>query len=479
MRAAALGLAGLLVLTACSSAPTTPGPAADPAKHLAAAVTADGLYGHLEKLADIANANQGNRADGSAGHDASVDYVSGVLRDKGFDVQTPQFERLAQTQPGRPTLAAGGRSFAVDQASLLVPTAPGGLSAETLRPQREAGCSARDYGTVDVRGAIAVVDDTGCSVVDKQNAAIGKGAVGVLVVSDPDANGSPRGLFPPGFYRQLPSPVGVIGNDADAALRRTSAPVRLTLDAKYAMATSRNVVAQTKTGDPHNVVVAGAHLDSVPGSPGLNDDGSGVAAVLETAVQLGGSPSVTNAVRFAFWGAEESGLDGSTKYVTGLDRAGLDDIALYLNFDVIGSTNAGYFTYDGDQSGQANPEVPAASVPPGSAGLERTLAGYLNLAGVRPADQPLGRSSDYSPFLRAGIPIGGLTTGTSTRKSAVQERLWGGKAGTPFDPNYHTRRDGIDNVDRATLSITGPAVAFAVGTYAQSTEGVNGVPARG
>ena len=482
MRAAvlkrAMPLACLLMVAACSSAPQAPGPAADPARELAGKVTADGMYGHLAKLADIAVANKGSRADGTPGYDASVDYVAGVLRDKGFDVQTPQFERLALAQPGKPTLIAAGRSFAVDQASLLKTTAPGGLTAVTLRPRRPAGCSAADYGTVDVRGAIAIVDDKGCSVVDKQNTAVGKGAVGVLVVSDPGSNGSPAGLFTPGYFQQLTSPVGVIGKDADAQLRRTSAPVRLTLDAKSTMVTSRNVLAQTKTGDTHHVVVAGAHLDAVPGSPGLNDNGTGIAAVLETAVQLGSSPAITNAVRFAFWGAEETGLTGSTKYVAGLDRAGLDDIALYLNFDVLGSINPGYFTYDGDQSGQPNPEVPAASVPSGSAGIERTLAGYLNLAGVRPADQPLGRASDYSPFLRAGIPIGGLTTGTSPRKSAAQERIWGGKAGAPFDPSYHTPRDTIDNVDRAALSITGPAVAFAVGTYAQSTAGPNGVPSR-
>jgi Zn-dependent M28 family amino/carboxypeptidase len=227
------------------------------------------------------------------------------------------------------------------------------------------------------------------------------------------------------------------------------------------------------------VVVAGAHLDAATSSPGLNDDGTGVAAVLETAVQLGSSPTVTNAVRFVFWGAQQAGLQGSTKYVASQGRGGLDDIALYLDFDLLGSTNAGYFTYDGDQSGQPNPDVPAAKVPVGSAGIERTLAGYLNLAGVRPADMPLGLASDYSAFLRAGVPIGGITTGSSGRKTATQARLWGGAAGTPFDPNYLGPGDTIANVDRATLSITGPAVAFAVGTYAQSTEGPNGVPSRG
>lgn len=478
--AGSLALACLLLVAACSSAPApTPAPATDPARELSSKVTADGMYGHLEKLADIATAHGESRADGTPGFDASVDYVAGVLRDKGFDVQTSEFERLSMSSPGKPMLVAGGRSFPVDQASLLVTTAPGGLSAVSLRPQRPSGCGAADYGSLNVRGAIAVVDDKGCSVVDKQNVAVAKGAVGVLVVSDPGSNGSPAGLFTPGYYQKLTSPVAVIDPAADAQLRRTSAPVRLTLDAKSAVVKSGNVVAQTKTGDPHNVIVAGAHLDSVDGSPGLNDDGTGVSAVLETAVQLGGSPSITNAVRFAFWGSEAEGLQGSTKYVAGLDRSALDDIALYLNFDLLGSTNAGFFTYDGDQSGQPNPDLPAASVPAGSAGIERTLAGYLNLAGVRPADQPLGRASDYSPFLGAGIPIGGITTGAAQRKTATQARLWGGRAGVPFDPKYHARGDSIVNVDRGTLSITGPAVAFAVGTYAHSTLGPNGVPARG
>jgi Zn-dependent M28 family amino/carboxypeptidase len=270
----------------------------------------------------------------------------------------------------------------------------------------------------------------------------------------------------------------VIDGAADAQLRRTSSPVRLTLDARSAMVKSRNVVAQTKTGDDRHVIVAGAHLDSGPNSPGLNDDGTAVAAVLETAVQLGSSPSTANAVRFTFWGAEATGAQGSARYVAGLDRAGLEDIALYLDFDALGSTNAGFFTYDGDQSGQPNPDVPAASVPPGSAGIERTLAGYLNLAGVRPADLPLGRASDYSAFMGAGIPIGGVTTGGSQRKSPTQARLWGGRAGMPFDPNYGRPGDTIANVDRATLALTGPAVAFAVGTYANSTQGPNGIPPR-
>ena len=127
---------------------------------------------------------------------------------------------------------------------------------------------------------------------------------------------------------------------------------------------------------------------------------------------------------------------------------------------------------------QANPAVDGDTVPIGSAGIERTLAGYLNLAGIRPADMPLGKATDYSAFLDAGIPIGGMTTGAAQRKTELQARLWGGTAGVAFDRNYHLPGDTVDNVNRDALAVTGPGVAFAVGTYAQSIQGVNGVPTR-
>ena len=464
----------VMALVSCSSTDSAP-PPPDLPRDVAGKVTADGMYTHLRKLQEIADANKGNRAEGTPGFDASVDYVAQILKDKGFDVQTPEFERLDRTQGGNPTLTVSGRGYRVDQASLLVTTPPGGLNAITLRPQKAPGCTAADYGTVSVKGAIAVVDDTGCSVGDKQNAAVAKGAVGLLVVSAPGSAGSPAGLFTSGYYQQLTVPVGVIDRGADAALRRTNAPVRLVLNSKPVMVKTRNVVAQTKTGDTKNIVLAGADLDSTPRSPGINNNGSAVAALLETAAALGGGPQITNAVRFVFWGSE---AEGSTKYVRGLARDELDDIALYLSCDALASPNAGYFTNDGDQSGQPNPEIPLKAVPAGSAGVERTLAGYLNLGGVRPADMPLSRTADYAPFLAAGIPIGGLTTGWSQRKTEVQERLWGGQAGVAFDPNYHTPRDTIDNIDRKALSVMGQALAFAVGTYAQSADGVNGVPPR-
>jgi Zn-dependent M28 family amino/carboxypeptidase len=472
---AVLLLTGLLA--GCSSPrPAQPAAAPDLGRGLAAKVTVDRMFGHLRALQDIANANKGNRAEGTPGYDASVEYVAKALRGRGFEVSTPQFDRLYNISPGKPVLTLAGRSYPVDQASLLVRTPPGGLTGQLVRPTVPSGCAVGDYPAAVPTGAIAVVDDSQCSVVDKQNSAVAKGAVALVVLSMPGSQGAPPTLFNPGYFKQLTVPVAVAGPYAASALARTGAPMHLVLDAENINITSRNVLAQTKTGSPNDVIMAGARLDGPRDGPGINDAGSGVSAVLETALQLGPLAPVNNAVRFVFWGAEENGPNGVMDYVFGLDRDQLNDIALYLNFDMLASPNAGFFTDDGDQSGPPGQGVGFSDVPEGSAGIERTLAGYLYQTGKRPADMPLNTRTDYHPFMVAGVPIGGMTTGASQPKTIVQARLWGGQAGVWFDPNYQGPRDTIDNVNREALAVMGSGVAFAVGSYAESIGGVNGVP---
>ena len=466
-----------VLLAGCSSArPGAPATTPDLSRGLAGRVTADGMFTHLRALQDIANANKGNRAEGTSGYEASVEYVAKVLRDKGFNVSTPQFDRLYAVSAGNPALTVAGRSYQVDQASLLVRTPPGGLTGQPVRPTQPAGCATGDYPAAVPKGAIAVVDDSGCSVVDKQNSAVARGAAALIVVSAPNGNGAPPALFNPGYFKQLTMPVAVVSPYGGAALAHATSPVRLVLDAENIKITSRNVLAQTKTGSSDEVVMVGAHLDSPRDSPGINDNGSGVAAVLETALQLGPLPPLSNAVRFVFWGAEEDGLNGAMDYVFGMDRDQLNEIAMYLDFTMLGSPNAGFFTYDGDQSGPPGAGVAFSDVPEGSAGIERTLAGYLYLAGKRPADMPLNTMSDYHPFMVAGVPIGGITTGASQAKTTVQARLWGGQAGIAFDPNFRSTRDTVDNINREALAVMGSAAAFAVGSYAESIGGINGVP---
>jgi Zn-dependent M28 family amino/carboxypeptidase len=273
-------------------------------------------------------------------------------------------------------------------------------------------------------------------------------------------------------------PVVSITKATGDRLRADPADTTIKLNAGVRVERTRNVIAQTKTGSATDVVMAGAHLDSVAEGPGINDNGSGVAAVLETALQLGSSPEVNNAVRFGFWGAEELGLLGSNNYVQSLDVEELKDIALYLNFDMIGSPNPGYFTYDGDQSAPHDESNGVPRVPEGSAGIERMLVAYLQAAGKPAEDISFDGRSDYDGFTRAGVPAGGIYSGGDSKMSGKQAERWGGQAGEPFDPNYHKASDTLEHVDRTAMEINGDGVAYVIGIYAQDQRGRNGMPIR-
>jgi Zn-dependent M28 family amino/carboxypeptidase len=259
---------------------------------------------------------------------------------------------------------------------------------------------------------------------------------------------------------------GVTRSAGDALAGRAGATVTLTLVTTIQERQSRNVLAQTRTGNPDEVVVAGAHLDSVPEGPGINDNGTGVATLLETAVRLGASPPVTNAARFAFWGAEEVGLVGSTSYVNGLPEEERTRIALYLNLDMVGSPNAGYLVYDGDDSDREG-DGPG---PPGSAAIERAFVEGLADAGVPAAGTDFSGRSDYGPFIERGIPAGGLFTGAEEIKSAEEAQRWGGTAGEAYDRCYHQACDRLDTVDRTALDRNTDAFAATLARFALSTE---------
>ncbi|MEQ3552321.1 M28 family peptidase [Pseudonocardia nematodicida] len=331
---AALAVVGALVLTACSGATSTQPPAAPPpgnalAGQLSAAVSADAAWVHLEALQRIADENGGNRAEGTPGYEASVDYVVGVLRTAGFDVETPLYE-----------------------------------------------------------------SDRGDEL--------------------------------------------------------------------------RQVVARTRTGDPESVVLAGAHLDSVTEGPGINDDGSGVAAMLEIATRLGGSPEgLRDTVAFGLWGGEEEGLLGSRSYVRELSRAERDGHRLYLNADMLGSVNGGYYV----QGGVGEDEEETG--PPGSEEAAEVLYEELSKTGVEPERMALYGDDDYY-FAEAGIPTTAAVTGDSEIKTAEQARKWGGQAGEIHDPCYHQACDTLDNVDRTKLDRYTKAIAGTLMRYASGEGGSTG-----
>jgi Zn-dependent M28 family amino/carboxypeptidase len=238
--------------------------------------------------------------------------------------------------------------------------------------------------------------------------------------------------------------------------------------------TIENVIAESKGGDPNNVVMAGAHLDSVQRGPGINDNGSGSAALLEVAEQMA-KVKPRNKVRFAWWGAEEAGLVGSTAYVNSLSQAEQDKIALYLNFDMVGSPNYVFFIYDGDNSDG----VGAPAGPPGSAEIEETFEHFYSSVNEPFKGTDFSGRSDYGPFIAVGIPSGGLFTGAEGIKTAEEAAIWGGTAGQQYDPCYHLACDTYANNNDHALDVNSDAIAFAVLQYAMSTADINGVQGKG
>jgi aminopeptidase S len=193
-----------------------------------------------------------------------------------------------------------------------------------------------------------------------------------------------------------------------------------------------------------------------------------VVAQTRIATRIGGSPQVTNAVRFAFWGAEEEDLVGATEYVKGLSEQDRSAIALYLNLDMLASPNAAYFV-QGGASGRGS-----RSGPPGSAAVGRVLMEEMAATGISAELYPFEGDSDYAPFIEAGIPSGGVLAGDAGTKTPEQAQAWGGQAGQVYDVCYHSACDRVDSLDQAALDNFTDAIAGTIARFATSTE----VPAR-
>lgn len=447
------------------------------AESLQSKVTLDALMKHLQEFQNIADANGGTRVAGSPGYDASVEYVATTLRDKGFDVDTPEFT-MEIFSVGKASLSVDGQPSEAHVIEYSGASPAEGTTGPfvVISGEGHLGCASRDYRDVDVAGAVVMVDRGECDLADKAHAATESGAIALVIANDVEEE-----LFSGVMDEsdEIKIPVLSVSKADGARLLSESGTATVIAEAKVEQVTTRNVIAQTKTGSTDNVVMVGAHLDSVKEGPGINDNGTGVATVLETALQMGPSPDVANAVRFGFWGGEEQGLFGSYNYLESLDLEALKDIALYLNFDMMASPNTCYFTSDADQSLPPDPELGYdLLIPEGSPGIERTLDDTITSAGKTPQDLPFDGRSDYDGFTFAGIPAGNFDTGSDAIKTPEQVELWGGTADQQCDPNYHTAKDTIDNVSRDALSLSGGVVAHVVGLYAQDEGARNGVPVR-
>ena len=437
-----------------ASAPLPPAPdTRTPQERVRGAITQEGLRARAADLQAIADANGGNRAAGTSGFDDSVSYVVRELAAAGYAprIQTFLFYFYEQEAPSTfaqvaPTPAA----YAEDEDfATTAYSGSGNVTADVtpvdvnLTPPRAStsGCEPEDFDGFPV-GNIALVQRGTCNFSVKVTNAEEAGARAVIIFNQGDS-ADREGLI----GATLDGPAGLPVIDTTYALGAelaTAAGPRATVttDTFVEPRTAANVLADTPGGRADRTVVIGAHLDSVGDGPGINDNGSGTAFELELATQmaaLGITP--VNRVRFAFWGAEEEGLLGSTEYVARLTDEEAAQIALNLNFDMLASPNYARLVYDGDgsDSDEAGPD--------GSAEIEQAFVDYFDGQGLATLPTAFDGRSDYGPFIDVGIPAGGLFAGAEGIKPAEEVPLFGGEAGVAYDVNYHGAGDTIENLN--------------------------------
>jgi Zn-dependent M28 family amino/carboxypeptidase len=434
-------------------------------------VTVEGVREHQAAFQAIADANNGIRTSGTPGYDQSVDYVVEKMEAAGYlvTVQPFQFQTFISLSPSILEQVSPPPAGPIAN-NIMSYSGSGDVTAPVSTLPVITGCSTSDFAGFPA-GNIALISRGACTFALKAENAYNAGAVGVVIYNN--ISGNLNGTLGNAFTLDIP--VTSVTQATGQQLAATPGLIlRLKTETFRGIATTYNVLAETKDGNPNNVVMAGAHLDSVNEGPGIQDNGSGSAAILEVAEQMQ-KVKPRNKIRFAWWGAEESGLVGSIYYVNNLSQEERDKITLYLNFDMIGSPNHVFFIYDGDDSDA----VGAGPGPAGSAQIEKLFERYFDNVGEPYKGTDFSGRSDYGPFIAIGIPSGGLFTGAEGIKTADEAALWGGTAGVAYDPCYHLACDTFDNINLGALAINSDAVAYATLVYGMNTSEINGQKGKG
>ena len=465
------------------------------ASTLSRVVDIDDVVFHQRMLQRIAHLNGNTRVAGSPGYEQSARYVLSCLKTAGYRVAIQKFKfpyyqelshsLLQRTSPSAkpyPSNTPGGfytmyYSGSGDAEGMVVPVdlvMPPGETPNTS----SSGCQMSDFAGFPA-GAIALIQRGSCSYYEKAKNAQRAGASGVVIYNEGQlgrTSASGVTLTHPGITIPVVFTSYAIGKDLYQLGQKQEVRVHIKVDSRIESRWTENILAATRTGNPSQKVIVGAHLDSVAAGPGINDNGSGVAAVLETAVKTATwDIRPKNRIVFAFWAAEEEGLWGSTHYVKRLSSKQVGDISLYLNFDMLASPNWIRFVGDGDGSDTG------VAGPPGSGFIEQVFVDYYARKKLTTEPHILGGRSDYAPFMDAGVPVGELLAGWDEIKTKEQAAVYGGTAGIPCDPNYHSARDTLKSSDLLIEKEMLKTIGYTVGYFAgkslpvQKTEALRAV----
>jgi Zn-dependent M28 family amino/carboxypeptidase len=409
---------------------------------------------HLDALQAIADANNGERAAGTTGYQASVDYVVDQLTDMGYGVTRDPFDFTAWRETAPITLTFRDQSWSSPgwvRAQLYSPAGDVTGTVESIgiapdgSPTGINGCQPGDWSSF-TPGNIALVFGGGCRRRDVLMLAQNAGAAALVSMYGWAENQvlQPTLVSPDG----LTIPSVVVGTEPGEALMgaaQAGAEAHLEVPIEMSETSIENVIAELP-GATDTIVMLGGHLDSVVGGPGMNDNGSGVATLLALAESVIAQGQPTTAIRFGFWGAEEFGDIGSQAYVAELPEPDKAFYRAYLNLDMVGSPNAGHYFY---RDGFASPR---------SAELGTQVDAALDALGANGQPTDTGGASDHFAFEIAGIPTSGVFSGIDPL-NGQEAQDFSGTAGQPADPCYHLLCDTRENVDMATAILLGSAIA--------------------
>jgi Zn-dependent M28 family amino/carboxypeptidase len=443
------------------------------AKRFVNAVSVPRIVEHQTALQRIATLNDDTREVFSPGYTESLDYVVQTLKDAGYNPKVTPFNfpiwkeskppvlNMVSPTPKtyRPGTAADSDQPTADFITMgnsptkeltNAPVFPVGEIDDPPVGGGDSGCKAADY--TGVSGKVALVQRGTCAFVAKWALAEEAGATAVIIYNEGNTPARQNPIFvEDGIEAKIPAVISsyTLGNDLLQAYKNKQNP---TVDFKvYGFFEDRflnQVIAETRDGDPNNVVVVGAHLDSVPEGPGINDDGSGTATLLAQAQEVAaGHYNLRQKIRFAWWGAEENGLIGSNYYAKTLSDKEVAKIDVMLDYDMLASPNYIRGIYDGDgDDPPENPDIPNPPGPVGSGKVEDVFDEWFRSQGMKSERGAFDGRSDYVGFTKRGFPSGGVFAGAEGVKTAEQEQIYGGAAGAWYDPCYHQICDNLQTV---------------------------------
>ncbi|ORX51991.1 Zn-dependent exopeptidase [Hesseltinella vesiculosa] len=436
--------------------------------NLEMAITEAGLLRHLNEFQVMADKYNHTRLVGTPAHEETLDYIIRFLESFGYNVHQQEFTVFRPDVSSHSVHLTKDNGQQVDFNVNIMHNSPStsdeGITAKYV--PNAFGCER--LSTKPTGPWIALVERGNCSFTEKQHIAQLDGALAVLVYNTEDQQDDFEGKIDP-QTEDRNIPIGAISwRAAHEIMAPNSSPIlHVRMQVDVIPVVTRNIIAETQGGNKENVIMIGAHTDSVMQGPGINDDGSGVTTLLEIAAHID-QKHLTNAVRFAWWSAEELGTLGSKAYVEKLPSDQRKRIAAYLNIDMIGSPNHVNMIYDGDGS---NSKETGLVIPVGNAAIESLFIKYFE--DNHEYHQPIGLEymvrSDAGAFFEAGIPFGGLTSGFEFIKTELEQQEYGGQAGKAHDPCYHQACDTVHDIDAKVLLLHARGYAHAIDVYSHST----------